>query len=219
MQGQRLPAVAAILLLSASGLACAPRIVGHRLTSSGAIAKDEGDPIPYYLPKPYLLVTHHMADAQADAAAEKSKKAAPGESAASLRAGHTLRIVYLPDLHNRYGLEVTRGTGSFDGSFALKDGWMLTSLGAKSDNQLDESLEATARLMEGLGELASGAPDAFAAPRLSADPEASLELIDLASGRCVLGWPDGCPQGGESLGPGLCGDGCGEGLVGAERGP
>jgi hypothetical protein len=219
MQGQRLPAVAAILLLAASVLGCAPRIVGRRLTSNGAITPDESDPIPYYLPKPYLLVTHHMADAQADAAAEKAKKAAPGEPAVWPRAGHSLRIIYLPDLHNRYGLEVTRGTGSFDGSFALKDGWMLTSLGAKSDNQLDESLEATAKLVESLGGLASGAPDALAAPRLSADTDASLELIDLASGRCVLGWPDGCPQGGEPLGPGLCGDGCSEGLVAAERGP
>ena len=232
-------------LLAACSIACAPRIVGYKLKTDGSI-DTENEVIPYYLPKPYLLVTKNMTEAQAEAEADKQKKgtdpkqpgqgqagggqrtlaterAAGSDAAAPPRSPYALRIVYLPDLHNRYGLKVTLGTGSFEGSFTLKDGWMLTDLNGKSDNQLDEAILATAELAKSLGSIAAaGAPKAALAAyagiemsKLVDDDEASLLLIDLTNGECVLGWPKGCPATGSKLGTGLCPQGCRPGCDGA----
>jgi len=145
----------------------------------------------------------------------RSGKPFGSDAAAPPRSPYALRIVYLPDLHNQYGLKVTLGTGSFEGSFTLKDGWMLTDLNGKSDNQLDEAILATAELAKSVGSIAAaGAPKAALAAyagiemsKLVDDDEASLLLIDLTNGGCVLGWPNGC-AGQKDLGNGLCLGGC-----------
>ncbi len=60
----------------------------------------------------------------------------------------TARIVYLPDLTEKYRADIVPGNGSSDISIELRDGWQLSKLNAEADNQLDEAVGSFAELIK-----------------------------------------------------------------------
>lgn len=61
--------------------------------------------------------------------------------------GFTYKIIYLPNLAEKYGLVYNSGSGESDLSFTLKDGWMFTGLNLESDTQIDETITAMSSLV------------------------------------------------------------------------
>ena len=122
---------------------CATRIRAVPLSAAAAADETRGA-IPYYLPKPYLVVARNVR--------ATGGKEAPGTAApvASDGAAYTYQIVYLPDLRLKYGVQFTRGSGTYDANFALEDGWRFTGLTAKADAKTPETIAAVGGLIKEL---------------------------------------------------------------------
>lgn len=84
---------------------------------------DSPDGIPYYSPQPYLLVSHVVDP--------KTKTIVS-----------TARVFYLPDPAQKHFILVKKGSGTFEGSIHLEDGWRLTAINQKSDTKTAETIEA-----------------------------------------------------------------------------
>jgi len=129
--------------------------------------------IPYYLPQPYLLITKdfsHLAtktikteeittgDTQDQAGevsgTEKKETSTTAEPVSITVNGFTYKIIYLPNLAEKYGLVYNSGSGVSDLSFTLKNGWMFTGLNLKSDTQIDETITALSSLVSSVAKAA-----------------------------------------------------------------
>lgn len=65
--------------------------------------------------------------------------------------GYETSVVYLPNPTRIIAVEPYNGVGgNVEMSLKLKDGWMLTEVGAKSDTQADETITASTSLIEKL---------------------------------------------------------------------
>ncbi len=135
---------------------CGSSITGVSLDA----AKKNKKAIPYYLPQPYLLVTKdysHLGTkttkTEKTKPADKQKQDEKPSGTATEETtttepvsitvnGFTYKIIYLPNLAEKYGLVYNTGSGVSDISFTLKDGWMFTGLNLKSDTQIDETITA-----------------------------------------------------------------------------
>lgn len=110
---------------------CAQVVVRH------VSEADTSDGVHFYEPRPYLWIG-------SDAKGNPSSQ-----------------IVWLPDPARRYVVKVRPGLGAVDGSVNLSDGWMLDSLGARSDTRIPETIAAVATLARaapGLGEVPQAGP-------------------------------------------------------------
>jgi len=131
--------------------------------------KENKKAIPYYLPQPYLLITKdfsHLgtkttknektASANTQKPAEKDSGTAKNETSTTDEPvsitvnGFTYKIIYLPNLAEKYGLIYNSGSGESDLSFTLKDGWMFTGLNLESDAQIDEIITAISSLVSNI---------------------------------------------------------------------
>jgi len=196
-----------VLLLGFS--AClGPKLVGEKLTS------DDQEAIPYYLPKPYLLVTKNFNRIETTKKTTTTTKPdgtkltvveettqSPSADAKPPAAGKTLyayQIVYLPDPCNPYGLRFARGIGTLDSQIVIEDGWKFTGTKLATDSKTPETVEAFA------GALASGARLGATTLLRSDDAKlpdetpagADIALFDLFTGECQFAWPDrdACPE-------------------------
>jgi len=95
--------------------------------------------------------------------------------------GFTYKIIYLPNLAEKYGLVYNSGSGESDISFTLKDGWMFTGLNLKSDAQIDETITAMSSLIGSIAKIgeplfwAAGMPDKGLEPVPEPEPEVARE--------------------------------------------
>ncbi len=105
--------------------------------------------IPYYLPRPYLVVMKNIVPAAPKTKTEKkTEKKGDKETTTTTETNevvyppidpndtYTAQIVYLPDLHERYKLNIVARSGTFDFDLDLKDGWQLTHVSLESDSIL-----------------------------------------------------------------------------------
>lgn len=204
-------AVALVVVLACSGCLGA-KLEGHKIRS------DEQEAMPYYLPKPYLLVTKNFNLVQTTKKTTTTtrldgtkiqvvEEATGGSSAASgkLDSEKTVyahQIVYLPDRCNQYGLRISRGIGTLNSTIELEDGWKFTGADLKTDSKTPETIEAIGRPIAEIGKaLVGGLGGAARLPvtTLSRDPgeepregtpaAADVALYDLFTGQCVFAWP------------------------------
>lgn len=150
-----------------------PKLEARRIQS------DEQEGMPYYLPRPYLVVSRNFHAIQAT-----GKVTTPNKPDADV-AVHAYQIVYLPDRCNQYGLSVSRGIGTLETRIELEEGWKLTGTSLEIDSKTPETIAA-------MGEPIAAIGKAFA--REGSAAEAEVALYDLFTGQCVFAWPsrDGC---------------------------
>jgi hypothetical protein len=202
------------LLLTLSGVGClGPKLEASRIRSE----RQEG--MPYYLPRPYLLVTKNfnlvetttktttttkpdgtkvevVEESTHDPGARKQQAGADGTV-------YAYQIVYLPDQCNLYALRVARGIGTLDTAIELEDGWRFTGTKLKTDTKTPETIEAVGKPVTELGKALAGALGSSARigaatlVRKQADelaeegPEgADVALYDLFTGECQFAWPN-----------------------------
>jgi len=63
-------------------------------------------------------------------------------NAASAKDTYAMQVIYLPDRSQKYALYCHRGTGTYDASVTLVDGWKLSGLNTKSDAKTAEIIQA-----------------------------------------------------------------------------
>ena len=165
-------------VLAVVALACSaclgPKLEAHKIRSDG----QEG--MPYYLPKPYLLVSKNFHPIQIDRKGDHGQQARRRQ-----RPGYAYEIVYLPDRCNQYGLKVSRGIGTLETRIELEDGWKFTGTSLETDSKTPETIGA-------IGEPIAEIGKAFA--REGTPAAADVALYDLFTGQCVFAWPsrDAC---------------------------
>ncbi len=123
--------------------------------------KDKG--IPYYLPKPYLLITRGFSATEYKEKVTETKTEKPDGTMATQtvkeqvpvttkygQAAYTMKIIYLPDLRDKYGITINPGIGKSETKLTLENGWKLTSLAENTDTMVAETITATAGLVSAL---------------------------------------------------------------------
>ena len=127
---------------------------------------DSSTGIPYYLPKPYLLITSGLSATvyQPKITEETTEKPdgskttttttekVPVRSSAN-GAAYSMEIIYLPDLRDKYGIKINPGFGKSETKVTLENGWKLTSLAENTDTKVPETITATAGLVSAVGSL------------------------------------------------------------------
>ena len=93
-------------------------------------ANDKSGGVHFYEPRPYLLIS------------KDTVKTGPGPN--DVREQYTSQIIWLPDPTQKYVVRTVQLLGSVEESITLKDGWMLTQFGAKSDPKIPETINALA---------------------------------------------------------------------------
>ncbi len=117
---------------------------------------DDEKAIPYYLPKPYLMITRGVGTASTTTTKTTGNPEKPSETVsvkvettgATNAAEYKYQIIYLPDLNQKRGLKFDRGIGSYKSDFTLADGWKLTGFHSEGDSQVDETITAVAGAAE-----------------------------------------------------------------------
>lgn len=89
------------------------------------------------------------------------KLSAPGAPQAPSKI--SIDLVYMPDFAEEYSVELKPGLGVGELSMELEDGWKLTSVGIKTDQQVDEIISSVAEVVEaGGGLIPKGAEETYA---------------------------------------------------------
>jgi nitrogen fixation protein len=139
------------------------------LTSCGSSVEvkklgDKNTGIPYYLPRPYLLITSGISTTEYQDKVTETKTEKPDGTkinekvtqqvpitANTNKDGYSVKIIYLPDLRTKYGITIKPGNGTSDTKITLANGWQLTSLAATTDTKVPETITATAGLVSAVG--------------------------------------------------------------------
>jgi hypothetical protein len=112
--------------------------------------------IPYYLPKPYLLITKNLTPLVEKTTEKKDDK---GNTTAIERKGepvttnnekgdfYSFQIIYLPDLTQKYGLEIQSRTGTIKTNVTLIDGWKLVGINLDADAKISDTIKAVGELI------------------------------------------------------------------------
>jgi len=77
----------------------------------------------------------------------------------------SIDLVYMPDFAEEYSVELKPGLGVGELSMELEDGWKLTTIGIKTDQQVDEIISSVAELVEAGGGLVRGGDRSLAATK------------------------------------------------------
>ncbi len=182
---------------------CGPKLAAVSMNGEDPPA----EAMPYFLPRPYLLITRNYTSTKTTKVVtkEKGKDGTTKETrtettepakAAGDESVFAYQIVYLPDPSEKYGLRIVRGLGTFHGKIALADGWRFTGTEVKTDSKVPETIEAAG---EAVGEVADlvevlGLDSSVRTFSVREKPgarviDAEIALYDLFSGRCVLSLP------------------------------
>jgi hypothetical protein len=113
--------------------------------------KDSSDGVHFYEPRPYLLVSNQQKT----------------DDKGNVQNQFSNQIIWLPDHSRRYVVKIKPGWGTVDGSVKLEDGWMLDTLGSKTDSKGPETVTAMAGLVRAVAVKADQTPQ-------------GLYLIDIA---------------------------------------
>lgn len=102
----------------------------------------DADGIPYYLPKPYLLITKNMSIVPFENKITESKegseekreiKQTPRVVEGGKENFCQFQIIYLPDLTEKHCLKILSRTGKIDTKLTLINGWQLVGLNLDAD--------------------------------------------------------------------------------------
>ncbi|GEM_PF-3001339 len=115
--------------------------------------------IPYYLPKPYILITKKLTPLLEKTTEKKDDK---GYTIAIEDAVETItkkdekdfyafQIIYLPDLTQKYGLEIKSRTGEIKTNISFLDDWKLVGINLDADAK-------TSDIIKSIGEVISKVP-------------------------------------------------------------
>jgi hypothetical protein len=205
--------IVALTLALGCSACLGPKLVGSKIRS------DDQEAMPYYLPRPYLLVTKNFnvtlttkktttttkPDGTQIEVVEEDVRG-PSAETQKTDSGKTVyayQIVYLPDQCNQYGLKISRGIGTLDTKIKLEDGWKFTGTELKTDSKTPETIEAVGKPISELGKALAGAIGSGArlgVATLSRGPGdelpgnipegADVALYDLFTGECQFAWPN-----------------------------
>ena len=64
------------------------------------------------------------------------------------------QIIWLPKTDEQYAVSIKPGWGTVDGSIQLQNGWMLTTLGSKTDSKVPETISAMSGLITNIAKAA-----------------------------------------------------------------
>lgn len=190
--------------------------------SQKAKAQSPGKGIPYYLPHPYLVVTKNLTgitagksgstESQGSAqtaqttnvnvnkSSDKPKVASNDDSGktdtASNKDNYAMQVIYLPDPDQKYALYFDKGTGNYDATITLVDGWKLAGLNMKGDAKTAETIQAIGSAIKDTASAAATTFGPFKAVQKAAKvgpgvPEVGIWVYDLMGGvpfPCVFTW-------------------------------
>ena len=90
-----------------------------------------------------------------------------------------MKIIYLPDLRDKYGITINPGIGKSETKLTLENGWKLTSLAETTDTKVAETITATAALASALAPTfkAQGFPEFPTA--VEKVPEYSISIYEM----------------------------------------
>jgi hypothetical protein len=206
---------------------CAPQIKVVPL-SKEARERNINNGIPYYLPKSYLLITRNfehiythedMISDNTGNGNDSGNDDGDGDSSDNGNGSGTVdpgsqpagdvfsyQIIYLPDTSEKYGIKISRGTGTFKGKISLVDGWKFVGINLETDSK-------TAETIKGFGQAAKDIATLIALSEKSAgrallkqedmietfgnnlinsltEPDAEIYIYDLSDlSRPVFQWP------------------------------
>jgi len=176
-------------------IACLAMLVGC-VTTPTCVREDVGwwkrtfsapSGIPYYLPRPYLMVTKNFVLTTKTETKTTVKTPDGGKNPetnvvvetttpttlSEVGDTYSCEIVYLPDIKQKYLLKFNRGAGTQENSFTLQDGWKLTGVNSKADAKTPETITAVASVLKEIGSLVSPTKKALG----FADPKDNEKLI------------------------------------------
>jgi len=119
-----------------------------RVTVTHVPPGDSSPGVHFNRPRPYLLVSRQGQELKSD-------------------------LIWLPDPSQEYTMNLQPGLGKANLSLKLKDGWMLSDLGAEVDGRSSEGLTAIGSVIEALKTASS---DPVGLYRLDIDVEGSVKL-------------------------------------------
>jgi len=88
------------------------------------------------------------------------------------------QIIWLPDHSRSYAVKIKPGWGTVEGSVKLQNGWMLDTLGAKTDSKIPETMTAVAGLIKESAALADQRPQGLYLIDIA--PDGSVKLVKQA---------------------------------------
>jgi hypothetical protein len=115
------------------------------------VDQDTSDGVHFYEPRPYLLVSNQQKQ----------------DDKGNVQNQFSSQIIWLPDHSRCYVVKIKPGWGTVDGNVKLQDGWMLDTLGSKTDSKGPETITAIAGLVREVAVKADQTPQ-------------GLYLIDIA---------------------------------------
>ena len=121
--------------------------------------QDTSDGVHFYEPRPYLLVS------------DQQKRDDKG----NVQYQFSNQIIWLPDHSRRYVVKVKPGWGAVDGSVKLQDGWMLDTLGSKTDSKSPETIAAMSGLVRTAAVRAGQTPQGLYLIEIA--PDGTVNLI------------------------------------------
>jgi hypothetical protein len=100
--------------------------------------------IRFYRPKPYLFI------GELAAPSKELTKNCDSTGAGPTTVKVAIQLAHLPDYNEEYAIELRPGMGIGELEIKLEDGWNLTSVGMKTDQQVDELATAGGSLIGAL---------------------------------------------------------------------
>lgn len=131
-------------------------LIGLSLIFSGCASTITAKPggktgISYYLPKPYLLITKNLTPLTEKITEKKDEKGntiaiertvEPLNTIKDAGDSYSFQVIYLPDLTQKYGLEILSRTGEVKTNITLVDGWKLVGLNLDADAKTSDIIKA-----------------------------------------------------------------------------
>jgi len=121
--------------------------------------RDTSDGVHFYEPRPYLLVSN----------AQKTGDKGNVENQ------FTSQILWLPDHNRRYVVKIKPGWGTVDGSVKLQNGWMLDTLGSKTDSEGPETITAVTGLVRAVAVKTDQSPQGLYLIDIA--PDGTVDLV------------------------------------------
>lgn len=137
--------------------------------ASTITAKSGGETgIPYYLPKPYLLITKNLTPLVEKTTEKKDDKGnitaiehsvEPVTTDTKVKDSYSFQIIYLPDLTQKYGLEIQSRTGTVKTNVTFIDGWKLVGLNLDADAKTSDIIKAIGEVIPKLPPITKAVPE------------------------------------------------------------
>ncbi|MFN3740429.1 MAG: hypothetical protein ACK4TF_07135 [Thermodesulfovibrionales bacterium] len=115
--------------------------------------------IPYYLPKPYLLITKNLTPLTEKIIEKKDDKGntiaiehtvEPVSISNTKGDSYSFQVIYLPDLTQKYSLKILSRTGEVKTNITLIDGWKFVGLNLEADAKTSEIIKAISEAIKPL---------------------------------------------------------------------